>query len=86
MFEVRHELPDDVAAIAEMSASATASLRQTYRPNSKALANKAQLSRELWSFQRISSDRIPNPSIQKRRRQRTPLRLQSNLAGRLCIT
>jgi hypothetical protein len=86
MFEVRHELPDDAAAIAEVSVSATASLRQTYRPNSKALANKAQLSRELRSFQWISSDRIPNRSIKKRRCQRTPLRLQSNLSGRLCIT
>lgn len=47
VIEVRHALPEDAFAIAQVQASTTAALRRIYRPNAKALANKSRISRDL---------------------------------------
>ena len=47
MILVRPAGPDDAGAVAKVDASATATLRQTYRPNEKAFANRKRISREL---------------------------------------
>lgn len=44
MIDVRPAGPDDAPAVREVDAAATATLRETYRPNQAALANKAGLS------------------------------------------
>jgi GNAT superfamily N-acetyltransferase len=58
MIEVRHDLPADAEAVAQVSASATATLRQTYRPNARALANKARISRELKRLVAVLDGRV----------------------------
>ena len=47
MIDVRPAVPDDDAAVQTVEAAATATLRETYRPNQTALANKARLSARL---------------------------------------
>lgn len=45
--EIREALPADVEQIAAVSASATATLRETYRPNARALAHKKAITDSL---------------------------------------
>ena len=47
MIEVRPAGPADAAAVQWVDAAATATLRETYRPNPAALARKARLSARL---------------------------------------
>ena len=47
MIEVRLAEPDDAAGVRMVEAAATATLRETYRPNQAALANKARLAGRL---------------------------------------
>ena len=47
MITVRDSQPEDVEAVARVDASARATLRETYRPNQKALAHKQSITREL---------------------------------------
>ena len=47
MIDVRPAGPDDDAGVQTVDAAATATLRETYRPNQAALANKARLSARL---------------------------------------
>jgi ribosomal protein S18 acetylase RimI-like enzyme len=47
MIQVRPSRPEDDVAIKEVDASATATLRETYRPNKRALANKAGIAANL---------------------------------------
>ena len=58
MIEIRHYRPEDAAGVAQVSASATATMRQTYRPNAKALANKARISRELMRLVAVIEGRV----------------------------
>ncbi len=45
MITIRPEKPDDQSGIQEVDASATATLRRTYRPSQKAIANKTRISK-----------------------------------------
>jgi ribosomal protein S18 acetylase RimI-like enzyme len=47
MITIRPDRPEDQPDIQAVEAAATATLRQTYRPNQRALANKARLGRQL---------------------------------------
>lgn len=47
MITIRDSKPEDAQSVAEVEASATATLRQVYRPNQKALSHKSKIARDL---------------------------------------
>jgi ribosomal protein S18 acetylase RimI-like enzyme len=47
MITVRDTMPEDAEGVRQVEASATATLRQTYRPNQKALRHKRTISQDL---------------------------------------
>jgi ribosomal protein S18 acetylase RimI-like enzyme len=56
--EVRQAVPEDEAAVKTVDALATATLRETYRPNQAALDNKARLAARLNRLVATSEGRI----------------------------
>jgi ribosomal protein S18 acetylase RimI-like enzyme len=58
MIVVRPEGPDDGPGIQAVDAAATATLRQTYRPNQRALANRARLTAHLSRLVATVDDRV----------------------------
>jgi len=58
MITVRTSTPDDAKGIAEVEASATGTLRQTYRPNRKALSHKSSIAGKLVRLVAESDRRI----------------------------
>ncbi len=55
---MRTAVPDDEDGVARISASATAALRQIYRPNQKALEHRSQISRRLQRLVAIYQGRL----------------------------
>lgn len=58
MVEIRHARPEDAGEIELVRASATAALRRIYRPNAKALENKASISRDLERLVALVDGRV----------------------------
>lgn len=58
MITVRNEQIGDAEALAQVTASATATLRKTYRPNENALANKKRISRDLQRVVAVATGRL----------------------------
>lgn len=58
MITIRAEKPDDQPGIQEVDASATATLRRTYRPSQKAIANKARIRKQTQRLVAVINDRV----------------------------
>lgn len=58
LITVRDELEEDAESVRLVDADAVATLRQTYRPNQKGLANKNRLSRDLKRLVAIAEGRL----------------------------
>ena len=58
MIAIRHEKPDDQPGIQEVDASATATLRRTYRPSQKAIVSKERIRKQTQRLVAVINDRI----------------------------
>lgn len=55
---IRNELPTDVDDLAQVNQSALATLRQTYRPNQKAIAKRQETSKSLNRLVAVLNNRV----------------------------